>query len=123
MKSVILPLLLCALLAPALAAAEASEGAVRRPLNLSLPRDFSPETWNPQTDAGTATLLPDIGASPAANANSFQRGSGRRDELRRNELPRDELPYGAGFEARHSGNGSGSGGNRRDGGRGGGRGR
>jgi len=110
MQSAIFPILFCALLAPALAAAEGGEGAPRRPLDLSLPRDFRPDTWNPPT-AGAATSLPDIGQPPIAHADHSRGGGGRRNDL----------PYGSGFEARQSGGSSGStsgGGNRRGGGRG-----
>lgn len=105
MKSAILPILLCLLLAPAMAGAAggAGEGTSRRLLDLSLPRDVPTETWNPPSSGiGSATSLPDLGGG---HSNPAQRGGGHRGDL----------PYGAGYEARQSGGGGH--------GRGGGRGR
>jgi len=113
MQSTMLLILFCALLAPALAVAETGEGALRRPLDLSLPRDFRPEHWNPpSTETARSVFSPsDIGQPPTADADYSRNGGGRRNDL----------PYGSGFEARQSGSGNmGSGGGSR---RGGGRGR
>lgn len=107
MKSAIHPVLLCILLAPAMAIAAdgAEDEATRRSLDLSLPRDALTETRGPPSAGiGSATPLPDLGGPRMANSNPAQQGGHRGD-----------LPYGAGYEARQSGGGGH--------GRGGGRGR
>ena len=112
MKNAILPILLCVLLAPAMARAAdgADEGATRRSLDLSLPRDALSEIWSPPSAGiGSTTPLPDLGGPRMGNSNPAQHG-GHRGDLRRGDLP-----YGAGYEARRSGGGGH--------GRGGGRGR
>ena len=112
MKNAILPILLCLLLAPAIAVAAdgAGEGATRRSLDLSLPRDALPETWSPPSAGiGNVTPLPDLGGPRMGNSNPARHG-GHRGDLRQGDLP-----YGAGYEARQSGGGGH--------GRGGGRGR
>lgn len=99
MKSATLPFLLCVLLAPSLglAADGAGEGAARRPLDLSLPREALAEAWTPPS-AGNAAPLPDLGGSRLDHAGAARQGGGRGD-----------LPYGAGYEARQ-GTGGGAGG-------------
>jgi hypothetical protein len=126
MKSAILPVLLCVLLAPVLAVAAdgAGEGVTRRSLDLSLPRDALTENWSPPS-AGYATQLPDLDSLRMDNSDPARRGGGRRGDLRQGDLPYGDLPYGdlpygdlpygAGYEARQSGGGGH--------GRGGGRGR
>ncbi|MCP5277473.1 MAG: hypothetical protein H6935_03825 [Thiobacillus sp.] len=96
MKSATLPFLLGVLLAPALAAAAdgAGEGAARRLLDLSLPREALAEVWPPPS-AGNAMPLPDLGGSRMDHAGAARQGGG--------------LPYGAGYEARQSTGGGGYG--------------